>query len=644
MYKTWLTLIALCMIATTASTQTLFTYGKHTVTAPEFLRAYNKNNVPTTGDRTKAMKDYLELYINSRLKIREAYERGFDTMPQIRNEVENLRNQIIESYMSDPETMSRLVKEAFERSKKDIHVGHIFISQGNADTLPAYNRAQEVIARLKKGEDFSKLAVELSQDPSARLNKGDIGWITVFTLPYDFENSIYSLQPGKFSAPVRSRAGYHIFRNMGERKAVGKMKAKHILLAFPPDTDEQGKKQFAKKADSIYKRVLAGDDFGKLASALSNDYITAVNAGTMPDFGVGQFDAEFENRVWALTKDGAVTKPFQTSHGYHIVKRMGIVPVILDPANKLNEQELRQKINLDQRWKASRDVLYNRVIRQAGLKRGNYSQAALWDYTDSLLDKKPLGKGKDISSETVLFTLADTSHLTVDDWVVYAQGFRFKTDGTGRKPYEEVMEDYIHQSVMRFYRDNLETFNDDFKFQMSEFRDGNLFFEIMQQQIWNRAHSDSAELQALYQTNKKKYVWSKSADAVIFFCSDAQAAKTLSDQLKKNPLKWREYTDALAEKVVADSSRYEWTQIPDKNKAVPVNGRITTPVINPADNSASFAYIIKTYPTAMPRSFNDARGLVINDYQALLEEQWLKQLKQKYPVSIDWKVFESIAK
>ncbi|MBL7709293.1 MAG: hypothetical protein JNJ86_09490, partial [Chitinophagaceae bacterium] len=156
--------------------------------------------------------------------------------------------------------------------------------------------------------------------------------------------------------------------------------------------------------------------------------------------------------------------------------------------------------------------------------------------------------------------------------------------------------------------------------------------------------TDTLEQKALYEANKTKYNWSKSADAVIFFCSDKETAELLFNQVKKNPANWRTYTDALVEKVVADSSRYEWPQLPSKTKIVPYTGLVTTPLINPTDNTASFAYISKVYPEPAQRTFNEAKGLVINDYQALLEEQWIKRLREKYPVKVDEKVLENLLK
>lgn len=647
MNKKFLIAIFACFGIIAASAQTLFTYGKYTADVKDFLRAYNKNNLLTT-NKVKAINDYLELYINSRLRIREAYDRSYDTLPQIETEVTNLRAQIIENYMTDPETVNRLVKEAFQRSLKDIHVAHIFIGfkniTGAVDTLAAQRKRDEILKQLQKGVDFLTLAQQNSDDPAAKTNKGDIGYITVFTLPYEMENSIYSTPAGKYSSPLRSKIGYHIFKNLGERKAVGKIKAQQILLAIPPGSDEATKKQIAARADSLYKRILAGDNFSGLATAFSNDYVSSASGGTMPDIGVGQYDPVFENVLWSrLERDDAVSKPFLTTHGWHIVKRISLKPVITDPNNKANQQDLQQKITTDNRWRSSRDFIYNQVMTKAVFKKQSYNDAVLWALSDSLLDYRPLGIGNGLKTSSSLFAIGDTT-FTVADWIKYAQTNRFKQDGSGAKPHEQLMDEFVHASLFNYYRDHLEDFNDEFRNQMNEFKDGNLFFEIMQQEIWNKAQNDSAALLALYNKNKNNYTWKQSADAVFFFCSDQAIAKTFYDQLKKDPAGWRKATDMYSEKVVADSARYEWSQLPNLNKMTPKAGMITAPLLNQTDNTASFAYIIKTYPQPMPRSFTEAKGLVINDYQVLLEEQWTTALRKKYPVVVDKKVLGEISK
>ena len=647
MSKNWPLLLIACFTMAVASSQTLFTYGDYSADAKDFLRAFNKNNTATAANKTKAMRDYLDLYITSRLKIREAYNRSYDTLPQIKTDIDNLRSQIIENYLNDPAMSDKLLKEAFQRSQKDIHTGHIFISfinkVGVTDTAAAGKIISEVYDKLKKGEDFFKLAQQYSSDPAAKTNKGDIGYITVFTLPYEFENIVYTTAPGKFSSPYKSKIGYHIFKNLGERKGAGKVKTAQILLAFPPGANDAYKNKTAKLADSLYQRLMKGEDLAKLASQFSNDYISAASKGMIPDFGVGQYDPEFEKVAFSL-KNGQISKPFLTSHGYHIIKRIGSVPVIADPKNKANMEELKSNLNSSDRMQAAKNGVIEKALKQIPVKKFSYSDKELMILSDSLLDNKPLISPVTVTKNTNLFSIGDQTY-TVDDYITYAQTWRYKADGTGAKPYKQVMDEFMHHQAEQYYRSHLEDFNPDFRRQMEEFKDGNLFFEIMQREIWGKAQNDTAALEAYYAQNKTRYNWKKSADAVVFFCNDEASEKALYDQVKKNPSGWKPASDALAEKVVADSSRYELEQIPNTGgTAVMQAGMVTSPVKNKTDGSVSFAYILKTYPANMPRNYSEAKGLVISDYQVELEKTWVAELKKKYPVKIDEKVFQQIAK
>lgn len=638
----------LLAIACSAQAQTLFTYGPYKADAKDFLRTFNKNNVQPVQNRSKAISDYLQLFIKSKLKVREAYDRRYDTLPQIITEVNNLRAQIAENYMSDPTLVTRMGKEAFTRSQKDIRVAHIFISlknkNGFIDSAAAQKKLDEIVQRLKKGEDFSTLAQKLSDDTTAKKTKGDLGYITVFTLPYEFENAIYNTPAGKYSAVVNSKAGYHIFKTIGERKAAGKIKAQQILLAFPPNADETAKKRLQKLADSLFKRLLAGENFNRLAAAFSNDYVTAATGGLMQDIGVGQYDPVFESALWSLKKDNEISKPFATSHGWHIVKRLSVKPVVSNPNDKANIQELEQKIKTDARWKVSRDFVYNQVKSRLTIKRFGYDETAVWAMSDSVLDFKPMTPvGRTIIATTPMYSIGDSVY-DANDWVNYANTYRFKQDGSGARPWPQVRDEFEQFLLVNYYRDHLEDFSEDFKNQMTEFKDGNIFFEIMQQEVWNKAQLDSTAWQALYEKNKKQYLWKESADAVVFFCSDEATAKAAYDELKKNTAGWRKVADMNIEKLVADSSRYEWSQLPNLNKMVPKAGMMTSPLVNSTDNTASFALIIKVYPQPTQRSFNEAKGLVINDYQAVLEQQWDEALRKKYPVVIDQKVLAEISK
>jgi peptidyl-prolyl cis-trans isomerase SurA len=644
MKRNWLLVIVLLFITFSASSQTLFTYGTYKVDTTEFIRAFKKNNQLPETEKAKAIKEYLELYINSRLKIRQAYDLGFDTLPAIKSEVENLRSQIVDAYMTDPDAINRLAKEAFERSQKDIHAAYIFIAAApGRDSMIAFQKLNTVLKRLEEDENFLTVAQQMSDDPAAKINKGSLNYITVFTLPYEFENVIYSTPAGQYSKPLRTEKGYFIFKNIEERKALGKIKIQHILLAFPPGTDDAGRKHIQQLADSLYDRIIAGDDFGQLAIAFSNDNISAASNGNVPDIAVGQFEPAFEKMIWSLPEDGALTKPFATEYGYHIVKRVSVKPVVTDPDDKQNMEELQDRVMRDDRWKTAKDFIYTRVREKADFQKFVYSDPILWALSDSLLDGRPAGMGRAMSLSSPLFKIGDET-FNVESWINFAHGNRYKRDGSGLKAYPALMDEFVKASMYQYYRDHLEDMNDEFRMQMNDFKEGNLFFEIMQREVWNKTQSDSTELKKLFEKNKVKYNWGPGADAVIFYCIDEDAAKSIFESIKLNPSDWKKIAEAMNEKVTADSGRFEWSQIPgiENNTAEP--GTLTKLTINPGDNSATFAYIIKVHTTPAPRSFEEAKGLVMNDYLPILEEEWTKSLRKKYPVKVDQKMLEIISK
>lgn len=628
------------LISFSLSAQTIFQYGNESVSVKDFLKAYNKNK---TNIRTeKAFREYLDLYIASRLKIKEAREKGYDTLPQMVSDLDNLRQQILPNYLTDKESVNRLVDEAYRRSQKDIHLAHIFISfqqNGIFDTVAAMKRLAEVQDKLKAGTDFSAVAKQYSDDPSAEQNGGNLDWITVFSLPYALENLAYSTPVGKISSAYRSKAGYHIFKNLAERKDPGRINASQILIAFPPGADASAKNEAKKLADSIYNRLSKGDDFGKLASQFSNDVVSAAANGQMMEFGVGEYDPVFENTVYSLQKN-VVNKPFLTSHGYHIVKLVGKAPVASKTDAKAMEI-LRSKVEQSDRIASTKAALANKILRDAGYKKAAFNNLELWAFSDSILNYQKPNVPVHLTGASDLIQIGN-KNFPASDWVNYAQTFRYKPDGSGIKPYPQLWDEFVEAMALNYYQNNLENYNEEFRDQINEFKDGNLFFEIMQREVWGPAQSDSAALANFFEKNRSKYNWKPSVDAVIFYASDMATAKTFSDELKKSPSSWHDLITKYEEKMAADSSRFELEQIPNPAKQTLQPGTITSPLLNKADNTASFAYVIRNHNNTEPRSFADARGLVINDYQAELEKNWVEQLKKKYPVVVNEKVLNGL--
>ncbi len=636
------------LILSTVTAQTLFTCNGQPVSAADFLKAYNKNN--TAGKATPASyREYLDLYIRYKLKVKAAYELRLDTLPAQRTELQNFRSQVMENYMLDEESMTQLVNEVFARGQRDIHLAHIFIALPKnatpADTARAYDKAMAAYADLKKKKSFSEIAFAYSGDPSVRTNKGDIGYITVFTLPYELETLAYSTAPGQFSKPWRSKAGYHIFKNLGERKALGRTKVAQILLSVPPGASDAIRETARLKADSIYESLLKGADFAALAKLKSGDNLSYQNGGELPEFGVGKYDSVFETAAFALTRDGEIGKPVLSSFGYHIIRRIGrkAFPKEFDKETAL---ALRQQVMGDPRVEVSRKALLSRIYRQGDLKISPYySQSELWAFTDSAALNKALSSFHNLDYQTPLFSFTHQQY-NIKQWLEYMQSLRNSRANLAGRTHQELFDQFTRSVAMDYYRNHLEDFNKDFAFQLNEFREGNLLFEIMQRKVWDKASTDSAGLRNYYDAHQAKYVWDASADAVLFTCNNQKTAESLKNDLSADPSNWKKLADSTGAGVQADSGRFELSQIPSPGKGK-INfspGQITPFSANLADNTVSFAYILHVYTERSPRNYKDARGFVINDYQVFLEDQWIAELRKKYPVSVDEKAFAGLPK
>jgi len=634
--------LLLIFFSSSLAAQTLFICDGRGVSKEDFLKAYNKNS---SGEKTteKSYRDYLELYIRYKLKVRAAYDMQLDTLPAQRTELQNFRNQVADSYLKDEASLDKLVNEVFIRGQKDIHLAHIFIAlpaNGSSDTSRAYEKATAAYNALKKGKKFAEAALLWSEDPSVKLNGGDLGYITVFSLPYELETLAYSTAPGAISGPYRSKGGYHIFKNLGERKSLGKMRAAQILVSVPPGAPANVQEASRLQADSLYGALQKGADFPQLARSYSGDNLSYQSGGEMPEFSVGRFEPAFEAAAYALDRDGAISRPVATSYGYHIIKRLGRTPF----PRVLNEESvaaLKQQISNDARAEVSRQALLKRIYQQMGMRKADFSEADLWNFTDSFMVNTGLNSYKSLTYSTVLFSFP-AQQYAVQNWLDYARNIKASK---GRNFNDKALFDqFMGRMALDYYRSHLEEYNKDFAFQLTEFKEGNLLFEVMQRKIWDKASTDSAGLHTYYEAHKSKYWWESSADALLFTCNNEQAALTLRTHLAVNPYDWRRWADSAGTGIQADSGRYELSQIPALEKVSPVPRQFTPFNANKSDNSVSFAYILQVYQERSPRNYRDARGFVINDYQTYLEDEWIAVLKKKYPVSVDEKVFATLPK
>jgi len=644
--KKFLLLFAFAGFTAAAFSQTLFTYGSTAVDKNEFIRAYNKNKMPVE-DKEKALREYLDLYVKFKLKVKAAMELQLDTLPQLQYDAQSFRSQIEDSYLNNEKAVNDLLDEAFHRGQKDLHVLHFFVpvslAPGAPDSIQALNSITALYAALGSGKtDYENLV----NAGSSKINQSDLGFITLFTLPYEYENIVYGLKMGQASKPYHTRNGWHVFKLIGERKAVGKWKVAQILISIPPDAGPEDRKAFEKRADSVYQVLLKGEDFGKMARWISDDKVTYGNNGEMAEFGSGRFEPSFEDLVFKLTKDNEISKPFLTAYGYHIVKRLSQSPVSTDKTDLAYQFELRQKIQQDARINIAKELFVKEVLKQVSYKKnGAVSDVDLYRYADSVIIN-PLSETGNLSKYPIgnktIYSFPK-SKLTGKDWLDFIRSYKGSGELYQGEDHKALAEKFISSAIMEYYRKHLEDFNADFRYQMEEFKDGNVLFEIMERNIWGKASEDAEGLKKLYSENKNKYLWAESANIILFNC----ASKAIADDARAALVKgkdWRKIVEEANNNIQADSGRFELSQVPVTLDKKMESGTVSKTVENPVDGNTSFVKLIQHFDANLQRSFDEARGLVINDYQIALEDKWINELKKKYPVKVNEPVFQSLLK
>jgi len=363
----------------------LLTVGDDPVTLDEFERIYKKNNNEASLNR-QTPEEYLELFINFKLKVKEAEALGMDTTTKFINELEGYRAQLAKPYLTDEKTKEEMMKEAYERAKLDVRASHILIklpaNHTPEDTISAYEKIMEIRERLLNGEDFETVARATSDDASVQRNGGVLGYFTVFSMIYPFETMAYTTPVGELSMPFQTNYGYHILKVVDRRPARGQIKVAHIFIRTPETMNDEQKAQAYEKAQMLYDSIQMGVDFGQLARTHSEDPGSAKNGGEIPFFGTGRMIPEFENAAFALEDTGQYTQPFKSFYGWHMVKLLAKKGI---GSYKEMEPSLQEQINRGARGKHRTERYLSKLKEEYGYEEHLESLEPVYAAADSSL-------------------------------------------------------------------------------------------------------------------------------------------------------------------------------------------------------------------------------------------------------------------
>lgn len=643
------------LVAQTKQDPVLLTVGNEDVTKSEFLSIYQKNNVNGEVMDKKSLEEYLELFINFKLKVKEAEDLGLDTVPSFITELKGYRDQLAKPYFVDEDLNAKLLQQAYERKKQDIRVSHILIRVEKftqpADTLEAYNKILAIRERIIKGEDFNAVAEEVSEDPSARDmaargfqparkgNRGDIGYFSVFDMVYPFEEAAFNLPVGQVSVPVRTDFGYHLVLVQAKHPALGKVQVAHLFLQIAAESKNADSVRIAAKADSLYKALNAGADWDQLVKDFSDDKSSSMNGGVLPWFGSNRMVPDFIDGIRSLSDSGQISKPVLTSYGWHIIKLVDKKPI---GSFEDEKADLKQSLTKDVRSNKSKESIIARVKKES-----NYVDypAAIDEFVavmDSSIYKRKWEVSKAANLNNTIFKLGDEkySQQQFAEYLVNHQSISSK----------EAVEQFINESFRKFvdeivieYEDaRLESKYPEFKSLVKEYRDGILLFELTDQKVWSKAIKDTTGLKQFHEIHKMDYLWGDRVDAIVVTAQNEEGAKEAIKLAKKGKTadEMREAfkNDTLYSiKIVEKKYPKNDSQIIDNIGWEPGISKI----VQDKDDRFGFA-VIKSLVAPEPKSLSEARGLITADYQNFLEKEWIQELKAKYKVTINNDVLSTI--
>ncbi|MFT6810784.1 MAG: peptidyl-prolyl cis-trans isomerase SurA [Saprospiraceae bacterium] len=648
-------LAVLCIASTPVTAQNdegdvLFDINGVPVHLSEFQYIYEKNNRDNADYSKASVDEYLDLYINFKLKVRKAKDLGYADTNAYKEELAGYRKQLADSYVIDKEVIERIADETLERKQYDVAVYHILITapqNAHKDRVSAAKKKiDEIRQEIIDGLSFEEAAARYSHDRNSNKLGGDIGYLTA-SLPDAFielEDAIYSLPKGELSQPIKTDLGYHIVKILDKRPARGTMEAAHILLrktasnGFPI----AGIKE---RAANLKKDILEGKiSFDDAAVNISEDKTTSSKNGYLGFLGIGQFEASFEDVAFAIATDGAISDPVETSIGWHIIKRISKRPAAEKSAIK---ESVRAKMQQGKRFDRTRDVVVKELQKEANFKERREFLQLFSDSIDNTFF--------DYSWQVPDFTNINLfsyngKQYGLKDFAKFAKtNSKTRLRAKGNQELSalifELYDNFVAEEAISYAESHLEERYLDFKNLMREYEEGILLFEITKNEVWDKAASDSLGLAQYYGRHSGDYNWTTRVRLTNYSVRNNnpnEIHKYFSAAKELSPMQMIEKFNAEKELVMYSQDLFSLGAEPLRGLLIEPNV-VSVPQINNSLKMTTFKKIEEILP-AGPKKLKEAKGYVISDYQDELEEAWIEELKKEYKVNLKKKTLRSIIK
>ncbi len=624
------------------SNEVLLSIDNVPVYASEFKRVYLKNIDLVKDESKKNIDEYLDLFINYKLKLQEAKALGLDKREAYIKELKGYKEQLSKGYLTDTQTSEALIKEAYERSQERIHASHILISLSpNAtpkDTLAAYQKISEARNRILEGESFESVAKTYSEDPSVSKNEGKLGWFSVFRMVYPFENAAYSTGVGDLSRPFKTQFGYHILKVNNREKRLGEVTVAHIMVAI---NDVRSAEQAEERIKEINQQLDQGAHFGSLAKQYSDDPSTALNGGKIRRFGQGALNSEkFEKVAFSLQNKGEISKPLKTKYGWHIIKLIEKHPGKTFEEEKEN---ITRRVEKDSRSKLVTSSFIALLKEKYSVAQNKEAiQYFNKNFTNTFFTKEWEIPEDDQHLKKELFRIKN-ERFVYNDFAEFLKREQSKAKNFTEISLfiDEAYKQFESTTLLRYYKTHLEEDNQDFAHIIKEYRDGLLLFDLMQSKIWNVSRTDSVGLKKFYDSQKNEYSQNEAYTVLKASSSKQEIITKVKGLLEKgksvDQIKKEVNTGDV---VLVIFSEEKMIKGEDKfpNDFVAKKGKIFT---SEEENYITLIMVKEILPSRI-KTFEEVKGDVINDFQTHMERKWLGELKAKYTVVVNEKVLRKV--
>lgn len=642
--KTQLTaagLLAATALAWAASDPVIMTVNGVDVPKSEFEYLYHKNSQQQLDPRP--LEEYVEMFKIYKLKVADARANGIDTTAAFRSEMAQYASELAAPYLSDSTYINKLVDVTLDRMKTEAEARHVMLYKGDGVSTRRANRAlaDSIRGVLLSGGDLAALAAEFSVDRNSATEGGSMGFITAGKFPYNFETAVFETAEGVVAPLVESPYGYHVVVGGKKRPANGSVLTRHILVMAPKGVPEQVDASAKAKADSIHQLLVADPErFAELAQQFSDDRRSGQEGGMLPWFQAGEMIPLFSDAAFALA-DGQLSEPIRTQVGYHIIQRLQSRPV--EDAAALRPGIVSRITNpQDERYQM---VVDDRTARFAKKFKASLNKpvvaAMRADACELGLDSAFFAKyGSAPESRAVLLTIGKRP-VTVGEFIADAKGKTFTKFTEPEVQLDREINGYFSRLLNAEAEARLEKEQPDYRNLLNEYREGSLLYEISLQRVWDKASRDREGLEQFYAAHRDDYRWQEPhVKGYLVQAAGDSIAEQMRERLQTAPKDSvvRTFRKAFG----AKQGQIERVLATKGQNPMIDNLMFGGEPVQPQNSAYTTYFLFDARLLDEPDELNDVRSLVTNDYQTWLEQQWINELKEKYPVSVNEKVLRKV--